>query len=63
MEHHAHIHEWDRYIIYSKTFRAASEYAAENGWWLHCWRWRTGDDAPDAPTVIDTYSDPAVEAH
>lgn len=46
-----HVHEWSRFIILSRTFKQASELAADLGWWLHCWAW--GPAESDEPVVIE----------
>lgn len=33
----------DRYVLRCRTFREASEYAAESDWWLHSWTWEEAD--------------------
>ncbi len=35
--------ERDRYVIQSRTFHEAAEYAAEMDWWLHSWQWEEAD--------------------
>ena len=32
--------EWNQRIIWSRTFTEASEYAADQDWWLHSWLWQ-----------------------
>ena len=44
--------QWDLFAIYCRDFHAASRHAAAQGWWLHCWQWRTDDAAPEEPQVI-----------
>jgi hypothetical protein len=50
-----HANEWNRFDIYCKDISVAGRYAAEQGWWLHCWTWRTDEDAPDEPVVTDRW--------
>lgn len=52
---HAHTDEWHRFILRCKDFRTASEYAADSGWWLHCWDWEPSEW--DALAIIDTYGE------
>jgi len=53
---HAHTDEWGRFEIHAQDFRAASRLAAELGWWLHCWVWVGGPDAPSEPRIVDLYA-------
>ena len=43
--------QWYVFEIYCQDFYAAARLAAERGWWLHAWRWRTDDQAPLDPIV------------
>ena len=42
-----------RYIIWARTFHEASEYAAEQDWWLHSWRFEQANT--NEVIVFDLY--------
>lgn len=50
---HVHAGEWYAFEIHAKEFRSAARLAATLGWWLHCWTWVGGEDAPDEPVIVD----------
>lgn len=52
---HDHANEWHRFEVYCKDFYVAGRYAAERGWWLHCWDWYERDEP--YITVHDTWAD------
>lgn len=43
--------ERDRYILRCFDFWDAAEYAAEQDWWLHSWKWEYADS--DEIEVVD----------
>lgn len=55
---HAHVDEWNRFIVRSRDYYAAARVAALSGWWLHCWSWEETDW--DYIEIYDTKHDTIV---
>lgn len=44
--------QWRLFEIHCKDFREAARYAADQGWWLHCWDWVESDITPLTVVVV-----------
>ena len=49
-----HANEWNRFIITTPDYSAATLVAASLGWWLNCWQWKYTKE--ESLIIFDTAS-------